>query len=110
MPTMDNLLPLPTPLHFPKSRQTLPTKPGRLPAGKALIETAPIDLVGQSHQRMINDFFQRRPQQILLTIVPWSRHRAPPTLTTRHPIAQIALNRNPKSQKTCHQPAVYCKN
>jgi hypothetical protein len=47
----------------------------------------------------IDDLFQRRPQQILLTIVSWFRHRVPPALMTHYPIAQIAQNGNPISQE-----------
>jgi hypothetical protein len=47
--------------------------------GKPRVEKLPIDRARQPHQRMtqIDDRFQRRPQQILLTIVPWLRHRVP---------------------------------
>ena len=43
------------------------------------VEKLPIDLARQPHQRMskIDDVLERRPQQILLTIVPRLRHRAP---------------------------------
>src|SRR5207244_13493091 len=58
-----------------------------------------IDRAGQPHQRMaqIDDRFQRRPQQVFLTIVPWLCHRVPPTQMTRHRIAQIVEKVNPKS-------------
>ena len=48
-------------------------------AGKPAVEKLPIDLARQPHQRMskIDDVLERRPQQILLTIVPRLRHRAP---------------------------------
>ena len=47
--------------------------------GKAPVEKAPIDFARQPYQRMaqLNDLLQRWPQEILLTIVPWSRHRVP---------------------------------
>jgi hypothetical protein len=38
------------------------------------------------------------PQQVLVTIVLWLRHRSP-TPMTHHPIARITENRNPKSQE-----------
>jgi hypothetical protein len=52
----------------------------RTHAGKPSIEELPIDRARQPHQRMaeVDDVLQRRPQQILLTIVPWLRHRVPP--------------------------------
>ena len=77
-------------------------------AGKTAVEKLPIDLPRQPHQRVpqVDDVLERRPQQILLTIVPWLCHRVPPTPMTRHRIAQITENRNPKSPETraqtCH--------
>jgi len=67
------------PRHQPGRQRRLP-RSGRAHAGKPLVEKPPIDLARQPHQRMaqIDDRFQRRPQQILLTIVPWLRHRVPP--------------------------------
>ena len=51
----------------------------RANAGKPAVEKPPIDLARQPCQRMteVDDRFQRRPQQVLLTIVPWLRHRVP---------------------------------
>jgi len=44
----------------------------RADAGKPAVKKPPIDLARQPHQRMaeVDDVPQRRPQQILLTIVP----------------------------------------
>ena len=44
----------------------------------------------------IENIFERRSQQILLTIAPRLRHRAP-TLMTRRRSAQGSQNQNPKS-------------
>jgi hypothetical protein len=87
------------PAHQP-GRQRRLTRSGRAHAGKPLVEKPPIDRPRQPHQRMaeIDDLLQRWPQQILLTIVPWLRHRAPQTPMTPEPTeSQIAQNRNPKS-------------
>jgi hypothetical protein len=47
------------------------------------IEELPIDLPRQPHQWMakIDDLFQRRPQKVLLPVIPRSRHRASPPKT-----------------------------
>jgi hypothetical protein len=69
---------------------------------EAPVEEAPIDLPGQPHQRMahVDDLIERRTQQILLAIIPWPGHRAPPAepglqrITIRlKPESQIARNR-----------------
>ena len=51
----------------------------RAHAGKPAVEKLPIDLARQPHQWMtkVDDVFQTRPQQVLLTIVPWLCHRVP---------------------------------
>ena len=66
------------PGHQP-GRQRRLTRSGRAHAGKPLVEKPPIDLARQPHQRMaeVDDRLQRRPQQVLLTIVPWLCHRVP---------------------------------
>jgi len=66
------------PGHQP-GRQRRLSRPGRAYAGKPAVEKAPVDLTRQPHQRMaeVDDLLQRRPQQILLTIVPWLCHRVP---------------------------------
>jgi hypothetical protein len=54
----------------------------------------------------IDDRLQRRLQQVLLTVVPRLRHRAPPTAMTPRPgIAQTGQNRNPKSPDANRAPA-----
>jgi len=60
-------------------RQRWLARTWRADAGKPAVEKPPIDLARQPHQRMaeVDDVLQRRPQQILLTIVPWLCHRAP---------------------------------
>jgi hypothetical protein len=66
------------PGHQPGRQARLP-RAGRANPGKPLIEKLPIDLARQPHQRMaeVDDRLQRRPQQILLAIVPWLCHRVP---------------------------------
>jgi hypothetical protein len=49
-------------------------------------------------------FSSGRPQQILLTIRLVASPSRPPTPMTRHRIAQIAEDRNPKSQENLPQP------
>jgi murein L,D-transpeptidase YcbB/YkuD len=65
---------------YQSRRQARLTGSRRADAGKAAVEKPPIDHPRQPRQRMaeIDDILQRRPQQILLTIVPWLRHRVPP--------------------------------
>jgi hypothetical protein len=50
---------------------------------EAPVEEAPIDLPSQPHQRMahVDDLIERRTQQILLAIIPWSGHRVFPRRT-----------------------------
>jgi hypothetical protein len=45
------------------------------------IEKVPVDLARQQHQRMlqVDDLIQRRLQQVLLALIPWSSHRVLPT-------------------------------
>jgi hypothetical protein len=66
------------PRYQPRRQRRLPHT-RRADAGKPAVEKPPIDLARQPYQRMavIDDRFQRRPQQILLTIVPWLCHRVP---------------------------------
>jgi hypothetical protein len=66
------------PGHQP-GRQAGLSRAGRTHPGKPGVEKTPIDLPRQPHQRVaeVDDRLQRRPQQVLLTIVPWLRHRAP---------------------------------
>jgi hypothetical protein len=60
-------------------RQRRLTHTRRANAGKPAVEKPPINLAPQPYQRMavIDDRFQRRTQQILLTVVPWLCHRVP---------------------------------
>jgi hypothetical protein len=64
---------------YQPGRQRRLPRAGRAHAGKPLVEKLPIGRARQPHQWMahINDRFQRRPKQVLLTIVPWLRHRVP---------------------------------
>ena len=66
------------PGHQPGGQAGL-SRAGRTHPGKPPVEKPPIDLPRQPHQRMtqIDDRLQRRPQQILLTIVPRLCHRVP---------------------------------
>jgi hypothetical protein len=89
------------PGHQP-GRQARLARTRRADAGKPAVKKRPIDLAGQPRQRMaeVDDVLQCRPQQILLTIVPWLRHRVLPTPMTHHRIAQTGENRNPKSPES----------
>jgi len=80
-------------------------------AGKAPVEKTPIDLPRQPHQRVaeVDDLLQRRPQQILLPVVPRLRHRAPNADDIRPTESQIAENRNPKSPENRPQKPLSCK-
>ncbi len=71
--------------------------------GKAPIEEAPVDLRRQPRQRMvqIDDLFQRRPQQVLLPVVPRSRHRPSPR---RKPCAQRITTRPKTESQNARKP------
>jgi hypothetical protein len=65
----------------------------------------------QPHQRMseIDHLLQGRPQQALLTIVPWLCHPRPPTLMTRHLLpcfAATAIQNCNKSPPIPRVPAI----
>ena len=72
---------------------------------EALVEKAPIDLVGQSHQRVayVDDLLQRRTEQVLATVVARLAHRSSPCPQPRLQRitirlcreSQIARNRRP---------------
>jgi hypothetical protein len=66
------------PRYQPRRQRRLPHT-RRANTGKSAVEKPPIDLARQPYQRMavIDDRFQRRPQQILLAVVPWLCHRVP---------------------------------
>ena len=66
------------------------------------IEETPIDPLRQPHQRMahVDDLVQRRPEQLLLTIIPRLRHRVPQAAIPRRIESEIARNGNRKMQES----------
>src|SRR6266403_6134153 len=79
--------------------------------GEALLQETPVDLLRQPHQRVaqVDDLIQRRPEQVLLTLIAGLRHRLPPSNIPAPRESRTETNRNPKSQETRLQTLLSCK-
>src|ERR1700757_4380812 len=87
-------------------RQRRLTRPRLAHCGKALLQELPVDLTRQAHQRLahVDDLIQRRPEQILLSLVARLRHsfspkRYPPS--ENHEAPKIGI---PKRKKAGPKP------
>jgi hypothetical protein len=92
-------------------RQAGLARTGLAHQAKALIEKTPIDLLCQPHQRMaqVDDLFERWAQKVLLSIVPWPRHRAPRAVIPAPSESRSASKRNRKTQESDADRSLSCK-